>query len=179
MLKLDAGGKLSIEDLNKSTAPFRGISRDKNGKCKYAVFSNYMGIKTDTKTSTTSIHTAIGRVAINVKSQFWKMLRNKEDRSSVLMNIKNTLKFPLMIGIDGDSIFFFGSYKKSNGKIFNMVSVCAYGEKDKSVVLKTSYEIKKISKMEQFLRGDRGEIKYLKQDGKVKKEQGNHKKMSI
>jgi len=42
----------------------------------------------------------------------------------LIMDIKAILKKPLLIFKDKDSIFFFNSFKKRNGELLNMVSVC-------------------------------------------------------
>jgi len=72
------------------------------------------------------------------------MLKAKENRSNVMFNIKSTLKDPIFIIKEDDAYKFISSFKKQNGKLFPMLSVCTFNDKGK-LVLKTSYQIREFS----------------------------------
>ncbi len=162
MLKMDENGKLCTDSLSEVATPFTSIPRTKKGKVRFHAFANTLG-----SVNKANIITKAGFVKVDVNSQFWKMLRHKENRASVLMNIKDTLKDPLLVAKDGDSVFFFNSFKKKNGNLFNMVSVCSTANADGELVLMTNYQLKRTTKIEQFLKNERGEIIYKKREKKV------------
>lgn len=155
MLQIKDDGKLDLDILSEVAMPYKNAPRNNKGKVKFHSFANTLG-----STDRANIFTKAGFVSVDVNSQFWKMIRHKENRSNLLMNIKDTLKSPLLIAKDGESIFFFNSFKKKNGNLFNMVSVCS--EEKGELVLKTSYQLRRTTKIEQFLKGERGEIMHRK-----------------
>ena len=128
-------GKLNLKFINNIAKDYTP-PKMKGRKVDFNCFSNSLGSKT-----LSNISTPIGHISIDVKSQFNKMQYAKENRKNVLFNVKNTLKHPLVIAIgNNDSILFYGTYIKKNGKLFNMVSIC--GVADNKLVLKTSYQIR-------------------------------------
>ena len=120
MLKIDKNGKLDVEELKKTSTKHISPPKNKNNEIKFNVFAKTLG-----SSGSTQIATKLGLIKIRVHSQFWKMLSAKENRMYLIMDIKATLKKPLLIFKDKDSIFFFNSFKKRNGELLNMVSVCA------------------------------------------------------
>ncbi len=164
------GGRMCLDLLTRASSTFTTIPRTSKNKVRFNAFANSLG-----STKRANICTKVGYLAIDVNSQFWKMLKCKENRASVLMNIRDTLKEPLLIAVDGDSTFFFNSFKKQNGERFNMVCVC--GESEGEFVLKTSYELRKTAKIEQFLQRERGQIIYKKKDHPHNRDNGNKMKL--
>lgn len=130
--------------------------KKKQGKLDFNAFAGTLGSK-----KLANISSAIGFISIDVKSQFWKMLTAKNNRSSTLFNIKDTLKNPIVIFQDGDSFKYFAAYKKKNSdKLFCMMSVCTLDEVGKGLILKTSYQMKDLSAVKRLL--DRSIILYEK-----------------
>lgn len=112
-----------------------------------------------------NITSPVGHITIMVDSQFWKMIRHKEDRRNVLFNIKETLKNPLFISVDSDSsVKFFNMLKRPNGEPFIMCSICRDAEGNGKLALMTNYQIRNFAKLSAFLLERRGEIIYIRGD---------------
>ena len=132
-------GEVNEKYLAQISQKYIPAKRNKKGKVNFKAFANTFG-----HDKIANIGTMAGYVEVLVNSQFWKMLKAKENRENLLFNIKNTLKDPLFIVKEDDSYKFYASYKKANGKLFHMLSVCSKNEKGE-LVLKTSYQLRALS----------------------------------
>ena len=171
MLALDRRGNINLEALKNVSEPFvKPIHTRKDGM-KYEPFFQSLDGVDGSKFS--NIETPIGKVVVNIYSQFWKMLRCKERRADVLMNINTTLKNPLLVAECEGSIFFFKSFEKPNGKLFCMVSVCTLDEKKECLILKTNYQMRSLKKVAKILSSSMGKIMYdpYKEDRKEARKQ--------
>lgn len=144
-----------LEFCNEYQAPKktkRGVS--------FKAFSHQLGSE-----KIANIASPAGHITIMVDSQFWKMIRHKEDRRNVLFNIKETLKNPLFISVDKDSsVKFFNMLRKPNGEAFIMCSICRDAEGDGRLALMTNYQIRNFAKLSAFLLERRGEVSYIRGD---------------
>ena len=127
--------------------------KTKKGRVNFKAFANTLG-----NDKVANITTPIGHTKVLVNSQFWKMLSAKENRQNVLFNIKSTLKNPVFIIEEEGSFKFYSSFKKPNGSLFHMLSICGKDE-DENLVLKTSYQIKDLSAVRK-LAVERGSMLY-------------------
>ena len=159
ILRVKSDGKVNMDLIREYAKPFKKMPK-KKGKYIFHRFAQDIGHAKEGVISTKA-----GVVLINTKSQFWKMLRHKNNRANVLMNIRTTLKDPMLITKEGDNTYiFFSSYLKKDGSLMNMVSVCTK-EDSGFLILKTNYELKQknLGRLSRILRGERGEIKYKKE----------------
>lgn len=137
------------EDVISSVAnKYTYTKRNKKGKIPFNSFVNHLGHKKEA-----NITSPLGHVKIMVHSQFGKMLFSKDNRSSLLFNIKDTLKNPLFVlcdkGKDEKGYYYVSSFKKNNSSLFHMVSVCK--NIDNKMTLMTSYQIRNLGKMKKLL----------------------------
>jgi hypothetical protein len=132
-------GKVDEELLKTMSEKYTRPKKTKRGRVDFKAFANTLG-----NDKVANIRTPLGHTKVLVNSQFWKMLTAKENRQNVLFNIKSTLKNPVFIIEEEDSFKFYSSFKKPNGSLFHMLSICGKDEKDE-LVLKTSFQIRDLS----------------------------------
>jgi len=132
-------GKVDEELLRAMSEKYTRPKKTKKGRVNFKAFANTLG-----SDKVANIRTPIGHTKVLVNSQFWKMLTAKENRQNVLFNIKSTLKNPVFIIEEEDSFKFYSSFKKPNGSLFHMLSICGKDEND-DLVLKTSFQIRDLS----------------------------------
>ena len=151
--KIIKDGKVILDELKKNSLDYKPPKRNKKGKVNFKAFANQFGHQ-----KSANIATPMGHVEISVNSQFWKMLKAKENRSNLLFNIKDTLKNPMFVTREDGSYKFICSFRKKNGTVFSMLSVCTR-DANNNLILKTSYQIRDISVIKKLAQ-DRGEVLY-------------------
>lgn len=154
-------GKVNLDLLLSLSDNFTKPKKSSNGRVDFKAFLKSFGNDKEAV-----VETKIGNVEVKVESQFWKMLKAKENRSMLLLNIQKTLSNPLFIVCDDDAFKFINTLKKKNGQLFNMISVCALNNQNK-LVLKTSYQIRDISVLRKYAL-ERGEVVYTKEGLSIK-----------
>ena len=152
---ITANNKVNEKYLSQISEPYTKMKLNKKRKINFKAFSNTFG-----NDKLANIGTAAGYVEVRVKSQFWKMLKAKENRGNLLFNIKTTLKNPIFIKKEDNVFKYYAAYKQNNGKLFHMLSVCTKNENG-NLVLKTSYQLNSLSAVKKMALS-KGETIYLK-----------------
>jgi hypothetical protein len=147
-------GEIKEELFKDGLMPYKRLSSKKSSRGKLKTFQEYLGIKN----GSAEVHTKLGNVSVNVNSQFFKMLKAKDNRENLLLGIKETLESPLLIYREDDSFKFINGFKKGNGDVFYMTSICR--EHEDGLVLVTNYQLKTLNKVKGYLNGDRGVLLY-------------------
>jgi len=162
-------GRLDRE-LVAQTSPRYRAPKIRNGKTRYVPFAKTFGLCRDREDRRQNAYVAtnagFGAISVRVKSQFWKMIEFKENRSPLLMCVHPTLKDPDLVIKKGEDYHFYKSFYQGEGKngkdrIFSMISVCKPQENGE-MALMTNYIVYRENKIARALKGEMGNVVYQK-----------------